>query len=281
MSDETVDGKQPVIVTKVEYKGTKVSVLEDVYEPAEDTFLMADCAVSEIAKLIPESNDDALFEKIVNIENDDDEKIGNAGLGNTDGVGKIKNFDAFDFFDNFFAFEVGCGSGFVSAFIQNRFPDLHVSAVDINPNAVACARMNGVRAFESDMFGVFEKPRHLRSIDTPVEDAAPAKPPLGFDLIIFNPPYLPTSEDEKVSGMLNYAFDGGVDGRESINRFLNEVGDYLKDGGFFLLLISSITGLDETAAEMENCGFSTEVIGTTKCSFEELMVLKGKRLSES
>lgn len=239
MNTQTTDGRQPVIVSKVEYKGTKVSVLEDVYEPAEDTFLMADCAVSAFSA--------------------------------------YRESDQFND-DGYFVLEVGCGSGFVSAFLQNHFSDLHLLAVDINPAAVMCAQMNGVRSFESDMFGIFEKPRRLRSIDTPIEDVTPAKPPLGFDLILFNPPYLPTSEEEKVSGMLNYAFDGGVSGRDSIDRFLNEAGAYLKDGGFFLLLISSLTGLDEVSEEMKKKGFSVEVIGTTKVSFEELMVLKGKRL---
>lgn len=239
MNAQTPDGRPPVIITKVEYKGTKVSVLEDVYEPAEDTFLMADCAVSAFSA------------------------YRGSGLFNDDG---------------YFVLEVGCGSGFVSAFLQNHFSDLHLLAVDINPAAVLCAQMNGVRSFESDMFGIFKKPRRLRSIDTPIEDVTPAKPPLGFDLILFNPPYLPTSDDEKVSGMLNYAFDGGVSGRDSIDRFLNETGAYLKDGGFFLLLISSLTGLDEVTDEMKKNGFSAEVIGTSKVSFEELMVLKGKRL---
>ncbi|MDV0446004.1 Release factor glutamine methyltransferase [Methanimicrococcus sp. At1] len=247
MADETVDENDPVVVTKIEYKGTKVSVLEDVYEPAEDTFLMADCAVKEFS--------------------DYEKNSGNA-----------RHAEQFELDDPFSALEVGCGSGFVSAFLLNHFSDLDLIAVDINPNAVKCAQMNGVRAFESDMFDIFEKSRHLRSIDTPIEDVSPSKPPLGFDLILFNPPYLPTSEDEKVSGMLNYAFDGGVTGRDSIDRFLKEVGDYLKSDGFFLLLISSITGLDETVTEMKKNGFSAEVVGTKKCSFEELIVLKGKRL---
>ncbi|MBZ3935500.1 HemK2/MTQ2 family protein methyltransferase [Methanimicrococcus blatticola] len=225
---------QPVIVTKTEYKGTKVVVLEDVYEPAEDTFLMAECAVSEFSKFqtVNKSN-------VVGRESSD--KLNENGNEN-------------------FVLEVGCGSGFVSAFLQNNIPDLHLTAVDINPAAVLCAQMNGVRAIESDMFEIFEKQ------------------PLGFDMILFNPPYLPTSDDEKVSGMLNYAFDGGISGRDSIDRFLSEVGAYLKDGGFFLLLISSITGLDEVTAEMKKNGFFAEVVGTDKVSFEELIVLKGKRL---
>lgn len=240
MTPKNAAGHPPAVTAKSEYKGTKVDVLEDVYEPAEDTYLMADCAVSAFSSYK---------------ESYQASKSGEGG---------------------YFVLEVGCGSGFVSAFFQNHFPDVHLTAVDINPAAVMCARMNGIRVFESDMFDIFENTGC--SDITQIEAAAPIKPPLGFDVILFNPPYLPTSEDEKVSGMLNYAFDGGVTGRDSIDRFLNEVGRYLKDGGFFLLLISSITGLKEVSEEMEKNGFSAEVIGTDKVSFEELMVLKGKRI---
>lgn len=241
MTEETVLSNQPPVVSKTKYKGTEIVVLEDVYEPAEDSFLLADCAVSEVSKLLPENEGHA---------------------------------------DSFFVFEVGCGSGFVSAFLKNHFPKIHLTAIDINPSAVSCAQMNGVQVFESDMFNLFKNSPLTSSVGALLPNSVfpPAKPPLGFDLILFNPPYLPTAEDEKVEGMLNYAFDGGISGRDSIDRFLAEVGDYLKESGFFLLLISSITGLDEVACEMEKNGFSAEVIGTAKVSFEELMVLKGKRL---
>lgn len=245
MTDE-IKTRRPVIVTKVTYKGTAVSVLEDVYEPAEDTFLLADSAVSEFSKY-----EAACMENYTFPESDD---------------------------GRFHVLEMGCGSGFVSLFLADRFSDLDLLAADINPNAVLCAQMNGVRAFESDLFELFEKPRQARSTDTAIPEISPAKPPLGFDLILFNPPYLPTSEDEKVGGMLNYAFDGGLSGRDSINRFLSEVDKYLKSEGFFLLLISSLTGLADVKNEMQKNGFSAEIVGTAKCSFEELMVLKGKRL---
>ena len=41
-----------------------------------------------------------------------------------------------------------------------------------------------------------------------------------FDLIIFNPPYLPTPEEERLKSWLNRAFDGGPTGRDEIARFL-------------------------------------------------------------
>jgi len=226
----TSDSSSKQIVSKISYKGTDVVVFEDVYEPAEDSFLLADCTVS------------FLLEKF-----------------------QDKPFNAL---------EVGCGSGFVSAFVQSRFSRVSLIAVDINPNAVACACENGVHAVLSNMFDqikTFELPQEGETKQGEQQGKTHGK----YDVILFNPPYLPTSENEKVTGWLNYAFDGGVSGRELIDKFLESVSDYLSEDGVFLLLISSLTGLEEVLFKMEICGFEGAVIGRTKCSFEELMVLRG------
>nr|WP_248698116.1 HemK2/MTQ2 family protein methyltransferase [Methanosarcina acetivorans] len=94
--------------------------------------------------------------------------------------------------------------------------------------------------------------------------------------MLFNPPYLPTSEEEKVPGWLNYAFDGGASGRETLDRFLDEVRNYLKPGGKILVLISSITGPEAVKERMERLGFEVDVVRRKKVSFEELMVVRGK-----
>ncbi|WNY25136.1 16S rRNA (adenine(1518)-N(6)/adenine(1519)-N(6))-dimethyltransferase RsmA [Methanolapillus millepedarum] len=200
-----------------------VTVFGDVYEPAEDTYLMARAAAEFIA-----------------------DARQNEGGSNP-----------------FNVLEIGCGSGFVSAYLLSEFesdPNFQLRAVDINPNAVECAKENGVSAFLSDLFEIFEDLSEL------------------FDLIVFNPPYLPTSPDEKVSGWLNYAFDGGLSGRETINRFLKDVKKYLTPEGSFLLLISSITGFEDVTKEMEKYGFSGKIIAAEKCSFEELMIILGKNI---
>ncbi|MCL2863365.1 MAG: methyltransferase [Methanimicrococcus sp.] len=243
----------PAVVSKVVYKNVSAVVLEDVYEPAEDTFLLADCAADAAFLFLP-----AEISK---------------GADFTD-FSKDRDFTVYG---TVYGLEIGCGSGFVSEFVQEKAPFVHMTGVDINPNAVMCSRQNGVRACQSDMFEIFELSENEKNLlsDSP---AVPAMPPGGFDLILFNPPYLPTAEDEKVPGNLNYAFDGGVLGRDSIDRFLAEAGNYLADSGFFLLLISSLTGLDEVMDEMRKNGFSAEICGRTKVSFEELFVLKGKPL---
>jgi release factor glutamine methyltransferase len=152
--------------------------------------------------------------------------------------------------------EIGTGTGFVAAVLQAN-KDILLVATEINPYAVECASSNGVSVVRTDMFaGIKENKR--------------------FDIVIFNPPYLPTSDDEKVPGWLNYAFDGGRNGRDAIVSFMKEISNYLSENGIILLLISSLTGIDEVKEIMREHGIQSGIIARTKCSFEELVVIEGR-----
>ena len=158
--------------------------------------------------------------------------------------------------------EIGAGSGFVSAVLLANLKDIRLIATEINPHAARCAKINGLELIRTDLFrGI-----RLKSSENL------------FDLILFNAPYLPTSKEEKVSGWLNYAFDGGINGRETLYRFLDEVRDYTRPGGEILVLISSITGLEAVKKKMKKVGFKTDIVGRKKVSFEELLVVRGTLL---
>ncbi|AKB44450.1 HemK2/MTQ2 family protein methyltransferase [Methanosarcina vacuolata] len=202
-------------MVEIEYRKARIKLGDTdlVYEPAEDSFLLADAALKEA-------------------------KPGMRIL------------------------EIGTGSGFVSAVLLANLKEIRLVATEINPHAARCAKMNGIEVIRTDLF------RGIKS----------KNPETLFDLILFNPPYLPTSEEEKVPGWLNYAFDGGISGRDTLEKFLDEVRDYLKPGGEILVLISSITGLDAVKEKMETLGFAVEVVARKKVSFEELIVVKGKLL---
>lgn len=202
-------------MVEIEYRKARIKLGDTdlVYEPAEDSFLLADAALKEA-------------------------KPGMRIL------------------------EIGTGSGFVSSVLLANLKEIRLVATEINPHASRCAKMNGVEVIRTDLF------RGIKS----------KNPETLFDLILFNPPYLPTSEEEKVPGWLNYAFDGGISGRDTLEKFLDEVRDYLKPGGEILVLISSITGLDAVKEKMETLGFAVEVVARKKVSFEELIVVKGKLL---
>lgn len=149
--------------------------------------------------------------------------------------------------------EMGTGSGAVACAVQKKAPKTF--GVDINPHAVSHARViNGVDAIRSDLFS-----------------AVSGK----FDLILFNAPYLPTLPEERIDDWLEYALDGGISGREVIERFLLQAVSHLTENGRILLLISSLTGLSETISLCEAIGCSAEVAAEEAVEDNEMLyVLK-------
>ncbi|MDD1715572.1 MAG: methylase, partial [Methanolinea sp.] len=95
-----------------------------------------------------------------------------------------------------------------------------------------------------------------------------------FDLVIFNPPYLPTIEEERIDDWLESALDGGKDGRTVISRFASEVRGVLAKGGRILILISSVTGIPEVIALFEESGFIVRIVASRDVFGEQLVVLR-------
>jgi len=147
--------------------------------------------------------------------------------------------------------EVGCGSGFISRELAFRVESL--LATDINPHAVRATKAKGIEVVRADLF------QGIRGT---------------FDLILFNPPYLPTNAKERNLQWINYALDGGESGRETIDRFLKCLPDHLCPGGRALLLISSLTGLKEVQETAMNVGLAAKTVANVGCFFEQLYVLR-------
>lgn len=155
--------------------------------------------------------------------------------------------------------EIGCGCG-IASLVISKTADL-VTGVDINPEAVICAKANAEHNkitnadfIKSDLFSNIEK--------------------TAFDAILFNPPYLPTKKEERLRGSLNYAFDGGDDGRATIDRFLKEFNDYLKPQGMLLLVQSTLNDYNKTCAILENLGYRISVTNRKDFFFESLLLLR-------
>lgn len=88
-----------------------------------------------------------------------------------------------------------------------------------------------------------------------------------FDTITFNPPYLP--EDIKLKDMTIY---GGKRGYETVERFLNEVNEFLKPDGIILLLFSSLTKKDKIDEFVRNNLLEAKELSKKHIFFEDLFV---------
>ena len=98
--------------------------------------------------------------------------------------------------------EIGTGSGIVAMYASRLTDDITVT--DINFDACELARKNfaenGIENIEILWGNLFEVVENRK-----------------FDVILFNTPYLPTEDDEVLDNTINYAFDGGLNGRKVID----------------------------------------------------------------
>ncbi|MDS0281492.1 HemK2/MTQ2 family protein methyltransferase [Haloarcula onubensis] len=150
------------------------------------------------------------------------------------------------------ALDVGTGSGYVAAKLAEAGAD--AVGVDLSPLACREAADNGVPVVRGDLVA-------------PFGDGA-------FDLVAFNPPYLPTPEDAEWDDWMEHALSGGEDGRRLVDPFLDAVGRVLAPGGEVLLLVSSLTDPDAVRAYARERGLDSEVFATEKHPYEALVVLR-------
>ncbi len=121
-----------------------------------------------------------------------------------------------------------------------------VTAVDVSRRAVLNAwlnaRLNGVRvrSLRGDLF-------------TPVGSHR-------YDLILANPPYLPSPDDQLPGRGAARAWDGGVDGRLLLDRLCEQATDHLTAGGSVLIVHSSLTGEQATVRKLRDSGLEVEVV---------------------
>jgi len=86
-----------------------------------------------------------------------------------------------------------------------------------------------------------------------------------FDLILFNPPYLPNDPLVK-----DKALDGGKKGYEIIEKFLKQAKSHLKENGKILLIFSSLTNKEKVNELIKKNNFKFKLLEKEKHFFEEI-----------
>ena len=146
--------------------------------------------------------------------------------------------------------EIGVGSGYVSAGLLSSCRLL--VATDRNPHAATISYAAGVQVVRADLTAGLCGP---------------------FDLILFNPPYLPTDPAERIDDWLELALDGGLSGRDVIARFLQQIPGIISPEGRVLLLISSLTGPDEVGDLIRRNGFESLAVAEERVDGGELLMI--------
>ena len=152
--------------------------------------------------------------------------------------------------------DMGTGSGIQSRAMLTAGAK-NVVAVDINSDAIREAKKNNsklsdkITFFEGDLFEFIHN-----------------NPSEKFDLIAFNPPYVP-SKDIRWKDT-----DGGENGREIIDIFISEFDKYLAPKGILLLLVSSLNKEKEVLEALGKKGFVSQIILEKKLFFEKLYIIR-------
>lgn len=136
------------------------------------------------------------------------------------------------------ALDLGTGSGIVAVTFARERPTWQVTALDKSPEALEVARENalelgavwGVRFIVSDLFSALD-------------------PSERFELIVSNPPYIPTRElAELDKGIADFeprmALDGGDDGLDFYRAITTTAPRYLTQGGVLSVEIAWNQGPD-------------------------------------
>ncbi len=163
------------------------------------------------------------------------------------------------------------GSGFV-AIAAAEIGCASVTAFDICPHAVCCSRGNAALAnVEVDV----REGTWLGALD-----CGP------FDVVVSNPPYVPTPPggDAEVidpNAGPSWAWNAGTDGRMILDPLCESVPDLLRDGGTLLLVHSALSGVQESLNALKSSGMDAAVVASKCIPFGPVMTARAKWLEDS
>ncbi len=146
--------------------------------------------------------------------------------------------------------DMGSGSG-IQAQAALKSGTKSVLCADIDYNSVELLKKKGLDAVQSDLFSNVKGK---------------------FDLIIFNPPYLPFDEREDSQSELHTS--GGKRGDEIIVRFLKDIKKHLNERGVILIVISSLTPRAKILNILKKNDMENKIIAEEKFFMENLEVWK-------
>lgn len=145
------------------------------------------------------------------------------------------------------------GSGCIACALVTEHPNMEVLALDIAPEALALAQRNVEAQGVADRVSVRESDLLAAAIADPDNKGS-------FDVIVSNPPYIPSQVVDTLAAEVNdyeprLALDGGADGLELFRRFIGDAYSLLKPGGVLAVELFE-ESLDQARSIALDYGFS-------------------------
>ncbi|MFX1236971.1 MAG: HemK2/MTQ2 family protein methyltransferase [Promethearchaeota archaeon] len=174
--------------------------------------------------------------------------------------------------------DMGTGSGIIAItllLLKSNYDKFNpkIYASDILEQAIKCAKINEkangfkgeIEYFLSNLFKSF--PEHLNNL---------------FNIIIFNPPYLPSSEliEKQERSSSDYCWNGGINGNEIICEFINKLKDFLNVSSNYeasaYFISSSRADNEKDNEKLERIiiaqGFKHDILAKKHVFFEDIIL---------
>ena len=182
-------------------------------------------------------------------------------------------FDGLDIKEVKNILDMGTGTGIIALFlhevkkrITNFSPQIYAS--DILENAIKCAKLN-------DIFNNVE--RSITLIHSDLFKKFPANLKNLFNVIVFNPPYLPSLRDNfkvDVNKGIDYSWNGGKKGFEVLLQFISQAKSFLdlNQDYYIYYISSSVVNFQEVTKNLENYGFKNTILKKKHIFFEDIIL---------
>lgn len=167
--------------------------------------------------------------------------------------------------------DIGTGSGCIAVSLQKRLSSAIVTATDISEAALAIARRNAEKHSAPIEF-------LLGSLFAPVAGRS-------FDLIVSNPPYIPTADIESLDQEVRdydpvIALDGGSDGLAFYRTLIPASVDYLNANGWLLVETGIGQAKEIVLLFNKTCGFGEPFIAYDPGGIERVIGAQRKEMHE-
>ncbi|PWY98563.1 putative methylase [Testicularia cyperi] len=170
--------------------------------------------------------------------------------------------------------EIGTGSGVVTAFLAKIIGSTEAAyiGIDLNPDANRCTLATGlandvrVEAVRTSLFSSL-RPR----LDGKV------------DVLVFNPPYVPTEEEEEMMAQdqhgIEGAWAGGATGTKLVDQLIDSgtIEQILAPGGSFYLVAIRQNDPPMLVARLQARGLLSEIVLARRAGREHLHVIRATK----